>query len=53
MLCYSLEFFIGNFSERSLVSREPVRAPYKPPAPVIWFNDQKIVDTLDILLIGL
>jgi hypothetical protein len=33
--------FLTRIQRALAFSREPVRAPYKPPAPVIWFNDCK------------
>ena len=46
MLCYSLGF-VRETCERSHVP-SPARAPCKPLPPVIWFNDQKIVDRVNI-----
>jgi hypothetical protein len=55
MVCYAILLdFNGNPGERSLVSREPVRAPFKAAhAGYSGSAIGKIVDTIDILLTGL
>jgi hypothetical protein len=50
ILCYSLD--ARGLCERSHAP-SPVRAPSKPPPPVIWFNDPKIIDAVDITQQGL
>ncbi|MFA4825339.1 MAG: hypothetical protein WC593_09300 [Methanoregula sp.] len=53
MLCYSVGFVRESLCERSHVSRHLHGRLASRRCRLFWINDQKIVDTIDILLTGL
>ncbi|MFA4848739.1 MAG: hypothetical protein WC626_03350 [Methanoregula sp.] len=53
MLCYSLEFFNEKFSERSPFPVNQYERLTSRPRRLSGSTTVKIVDTIDILLIGL